>query len=77
MLTAEAVYQIAKELSKKELCLLQDKINTDLEEKKAPRKTAKKYSNEISEDQIMDRVLQRFFNSDTSKERKGWCMLFD
>jgi hypothetical protein len=33
MLTAEAVYQIAKELSKKELCLLQDKINADLEVK--------------------------------------------
>ena len=35
MLTAEAVYHITKELSKKELCLLQDKINTDLEEKKS------------------------------------------
>jgi len=77
ILTAEAVYLIAKELSKKELCLLQDKINTDLEVKKAPKKTAKKYPNEISDDQIIDRVLQQVFNSDISKERKGWCMLFD
>jgi hypothetical protein len=71
MLTAEAVYQITKELSKKELCSLQDKFNTDLEEKKVPKKTAKKYSNEILDDQIIDRVLQRVFNIDNRSKRKG------
>ena len=42
MLTVPSVYLIATELSKKELLLLQDKINNDLEEMETTKEVFKK-----------------------------------
>jgi hypothetical protein len=66
MLTVPSVYLIAKELSKKELLLLQDKINNDLEEMETPKEVFKKIQNEILRAEIRQPLLEQVFNVDTN-----------
>ncbi|MFB0904293.1 MAG: hypothetical protein QMB11_07935 [Nonlabens sp.] len=66
MLTVPSVYLIAKELSKKELLLLQDKINNDLEEMETTKEVFKKIQNEILIAEIRQPLLEQVFNVDTN-----------
>jgi hypothetical protein len=66
MLTVPSVYLIAKELSKKELLLLQDKINNDLEEMETPKEVFKNIQNEILIAEIRQPLLEQVFNVDTN-----------
>ena len=66
MLTVPSVYLIAKELSKKELLLLQDKINNDLEVMETPKEVFKKIQNEILRAEIRQPLLEQVFNVDTN-----------
>jgi hypothetical protein len=66
MLTVPSVYLIAKELSKKELLLLQDKINNDLEEMETTKEVFKKIQNEILRAEIRQPLLEQVFNVDTN-----------
>ncbi len=66
MLTVPSVYLIAKELSKKELLLLQDKINNDLEEMETTKEVFKKNKNEILRAEIRQPLLEQVFNMDTN-----------
>ena len=66
MLTVPSVYLIAKELSKKDLLLLQDKINNDLEEMETTKEVFKKIQNEILRAEIRQPLLEQVFNVDTN-----------
>jgi hypothetical protein len=66
MLTVPSVYLIATELSKKELLLLQDKINNDLEEMETTKEVFKKIQNEILRAEIRQPLLEQVFNVDTN-----------
>ena len=66
MLTVPSVYLIATELSKKELLLLQDKINNDLEEMETTKEVFKKIQNEILIAEIRQPLLEQVFNVDTN-----------
>lgn len=60
ILTAEAVYNIAKSLTTEELILLREKINFDLSQIKKPKaKTIKKA--QISRLEIRNRLLKQVF----------------
>jgi hypothetical protein len=70
MLTAASVYQIAKELSDKEMAQLHKMLTTDVQLYQSLKKVKKKPSMTMSRIEIRRRVLTDIFNVDLDKDIK-------
>jgi hypothetical protein len=70
MLTAASVYQIAKELSDKEMGKLHKMITTDVQLYQSLKKVKKKPSMSMSRIEIRRRLLTQVFNVDLDKDIK-------
>jgi hypothetical protein len=68
MLTAESVYQIAKELSDKEMGKLHKMITTDVQLYQSLKKVKKKSFFSMSDIEMRRRVLTQVFNVDLDKD---------
>jgi hypothetical protein len=70
MLTAASVYQIAKELSDKEMGKLHKMITTDVQLYQSFKKEKKKPPMSMSDIEMRRRVLTDIFNVDLDKDIK-------
>ena len=70
MLTAESVYQIAKELTDKEMVRLHKMITTDVQLYQSFKKVKKKSFFSMSDIEMRRRVLTDIFNVDLDKDIK-------
>jgi hypothetical protein len=70
MLTAASVYQIAKELSDKEMGKLHKMITTDVQLYQSFKKVKKKSFFSMSDIEMRRRVLTDIFNVDLDKDIK-------
>jgi Zn-dependent oligopeptidase len=70
MLTAASVYQIAKELSDKEMRKLHKMLTTDVQLYQSLKKVKKKPSMSMSDIEMRRRVLTDIFNVDLDKDIK-------
>jgi hypothetical protein len=70
MLTAESVYQIAKELSDKEMRKLHKMLTTDVQLYQSFKKEKKKPPMSMSDIEMRRRVLTDIFNVDLDKDIK-------
>jgi hypothetical protein len=70
MLTAASVYQIAKELSDKEMVKLHKMLTTDVQLYQSFKKVKKKSSMPMSDIEMRRRVLTDIFNVDLDKDIK-------
>jgi hypothetical protein len=70
MLTAASVYQIAKELSDKEMAKLHKMLTTDVQLYHSLKKVKKKPSMSMSRIEIRRRLLTQVFNVDLDKDIK-------
>jgi Zn-dependent oligopeptidase len=70
MLTAASVYQIAKELSDKEMAKLHKMLTTDVQLYQSLKKVKKKPSMSMSDIEMRRRVLTDIFNVDLDKDIK-------
>ncbi|WP_339686642.1 hypothetical protein [uncultured Nonlabens sp.] len=68
MLTAESVYQIAKELSDKEIAKLHKRLTTDVKLYQSLKKVKKKPSMSMSGIEIRRRLLTQVFHVDLDKD---------
>ncbi|MBF4984816.1 hypothetical protein FNJ87_10895 [Nonlabens mediterrranea] len=69
MLTAESVYQIAKELSDKELLLLHKRISADVLLYQSLKKEKKKSQKIMSNIEMRNLLLERVFNVQVHKAK--------
>ncbi len=72
MLTVASVYQIAKELSDKEIAKLHKMLTTDIQLYQSFKKVKKKPSLSMSRIEIRRRLLIQVFNVDLDKDIKEW-----
>jgi hypothetical protein len=70
MLTAASVYQIAKELSDKEMAKLHKMLTTDVQLYQSLKKVKKKPSMSMSRIEIRRRLLIQVFHVDLDKDFK-------
>jgi hypothetical protein len=70
MLTAASVYQIAKELSDKEMAQLHKMLTTDVQLYQSLKKVKKKSFFSMSDIEMRRRVLTDIFNVDLDKDIK-------
>jgi hypothetical protein len=68
MLTAASVYQIAKELSDKEMVRLHKMVTTDVQLYQSLKKVKKQPSMSMSRIEIRRRLLTQVFNVDLDKD---------